>query len=288
MFTENLLKRLTAPIEDFGKLGDTISTDDGPLTFIDNGAKILAVGHLDFVLWNARPKINKQCGNVKIEDTPQLDDRLGVWMILDVLKNAGINADVLLTDSEEVGSSTAQYFQPNKDYDCIIEFDRAGSDVVMYDYEDDDCSQILESVGYWIGSGSFTDICYLQHLGVKGFNFGVGYHQQHSKGCYANLSETFDSFQKFQDFYAQWEGYRFEHTPKLGCIESDPWRDDNGWYSWNKQTNDWNQETDEEMRNELLEEHAAVMFSELFDELTEEQQEAVILEVDQISYIYKT
>ena len=230
MYTKNLLKRLTTPIDDFAKLGDTISTDNGPLTFIDNNANILAVGHLDFVLWNDKPKITRQWGNVKIENTPQLDDRLGVWMILDVLKDANINADILLTDEEESGRSTAQYFKSAKEYNYIVEFDRAGSDVVMYDYEDDDCSQILESVDYSVGSGSFTDICYLSHLGVKGFNFGVGYHNQHTSGCYANLSETFDSFRKFQDFHSQWSGWRFEHTPT--------WEDQGREWDWNwKPTN---------------------------------------------------
>lgn len=235
MNISKLKKRLTDPIESFAKLGDTISTEHGPLTYIDRGANVLAVAHLDFVYWNPRPKITKQYNNVKITKCPQLDDRLGAWMALDVLPRAGIKCDVLLTDSEEIGKSTAQFFDAPKDYNWIMQFDRAGSDVVMYDYEDQESVDILESYGYYVGVGAYTDICYLNHLGCKGFNFGVGYHDQHTKDCYANLSETFDSFRKVQDFYNDYKDTYLEHVEweyvsndddlNIECMESSDWND---------------------------------------------------------------
>ena len=211
MFTKRLRKRLTAKKEEFAGMGDTIQTEHGPLTYIDRGGDILAVAHLDWVLFNENPKITKQFENVRIEECPQLDDRLGAWMCLDVLPEAGITCDVLLTDSEESGNSTAQFFQAPKDYNFMIQFDRAGSDAVMYEYEDQFCHDILTECGYEVGYGSFTDICYLSHLGCKGFNFGVGYHDQHSDGCHANLAETFNSFSKVQSMIAEWGGERFPH-----------------------------------------------------------------------------
>lgn len=213
MNTRHLLKRLTAPIEKFAQLGDTVYTEHGPMTYIDNKSDVLAVAHLDWVLFNAYPKITKQYQNVKIEDCPQLDDRLGVWMILDVFHRAGIKCDILLCDSEETGNSTSKHFPDytNKKYNWMVEFDRAGSDMVMYDYETRELEDIFESLDYQVGYGSFTDICELNTLGCKGFNFGVGYHGQHTKNCYANLAETFDSFRKFQTFYAKYKNTHFPH-----------------------------------------------------------------------------
>lgn len=212
MNCKGLLQRLTDPIEAFASLGDTTHTAHGPLTYIDRGSNVLAVAHLDWVKFNQHPVIRKQYQNIRISQCPQLDDRLGAWMILDVLPRAGITCDVLLTDSEESGNSTAKHFNPPKKYNWIMEFDRAGSDVVMYDYEDKEVRDLMREYEYRVGSGSFTDICELQDLGCKAFNFGVGYHNQHTDECYANLSETFDSFRKVQEFYEHWKDEHFPHT----------------------------------------------------------------------------
>lgn len=207
-----LIKRLTDPIEKFSKLGDTTDTLFGPLTYIDRGGDILAVAHLDYVKWNPKPNIRTTFKNTRITNCPQLDDRLGAWMCIDILPLANCKCDVLLTDSEEIGQSTAKYFNPTKDYNWIVEFDRAGSDTVMYEYEDTECKNLLRDYNIQTGYGSFTDICDLEHLKCKGFNFGVGYHDQHTDLCYANLSETFASFTKFLEFYKDWKDCKFEHT----------------------------------------------------------------------------
>ena len=151
MNTKGLYKRLTDPIEKFAKLGDTQHTEHGPLTYIDRGGDVLAVAHLDWVKFNPKPKLTKQYNNLCITNCPQLDDRLGAWMVLDVLPRAGIKCDVLLTDSEETHNSTAQYFKPPKQYNWMMQFDRAGSDMVMYDFEDRKMSDMMESYDYEVG-----------------------------------------------------------------------------------------------------------------------------------------
>jgi len=170
----------------------------------------LAVGHLDYVDFK-KPKIKKQYKNTLIYDCPQLDDRLGVWVILDQLKKAGIKCDILLTDSEEDGQSTAQYFKPPKQYNWMMEFDRQGGGTAMYDYEDQTTRDLVREYDYDVDHGSFTDLCELYHLKCKGFNFGVGYHRQHTDKCYANLSETFDSLRKVQSMYRDWSDTYLEH-----------------------------------------------------------------------------
>lgn len=212
---KRLAKRLrpktTKPFE---ALGDVQQTKHGPLIYQDNGANILAVGHLDFVKY-AKPTISKD-----LVRCPQLDDRLGVWVILDILKEAGLKFDVLLTDSEEVGQSTAQYFESPKKYNWMFEFDRMGTDVVMYDFHTQELALNLEDHGFDVGYGSFTDICYLEQLGVAGFNFGVGYHNQHTDRCYADLNQTYENVVKFCHFYETNKDIEFPFDPNYAPPKS--------------------------------------------------------------------
>ena len=102
--TRKLYNTLTAEIDCFEQFGDVKHTEHGPLIYQDNGADILAVAHLDYVKFNPSPKYRKN----KILKTPQLDDRLGAHVILNVLPNLGVKTDILLCDSEEIGQSTCQ------------------------------------------------------------------------------------------------------------------------------------------------------------------------------------
>lgn len=200
-----LRPRTTTP---FRHLGDVTETVHGPMIFQDNGADILAVGHLDYVAYQ-KPRIEGD-----IVRCTQLDDRLGVWVLLDVLPRLGLKFDVLLTDSEELGQSTAQFFDPPKEYRWLFEFDRAGSDSVMYDYETPEYAELLESYGWKVGCGSFSDISYLEHLGVAGFNLGTGYHSAHTQQCYANLVETAESLNRFCRMYDDQKDVRMPHVPR--------------------------------------------------------------------------
>jgi hypothetical protein len=191
----------------FRSLGDVTETLHGPMIYQDNGADILAVAHLDYVDYT-RPRFQKH----KVF-CPQLDDRLGAWVILDLLPSLGLKYDVLLTDSEERGQSTAQYFKANKEYRWVFEFDRAGTDVVMYEFETPQLCDVLQDSGFEVGFGSFTDICELSDLGCAAFNFGVGYYNQHTRQCYANLRHTARNVSKFLEFFNRYEDTRFEHDP---------------------------------------------------------------------------
>ena len=186
------------------------------MIYIDNGGDTLGVGHLDWVLFNKKPKLETKYRNVFIDKTPQLDDRLGVWVLLHMLKEFNCNADILLTDSEENHETTAQYFSENnnKQYNWMFEFDRQGPGAVMYDYEEREHMELLRSYGYKTEYGSFTDICELEDLGCKGFNLGVGYHRQHTNECYANIGETFESLRKFAELWKDWHEMHLEHTER--------------------------------------------------------------------------
>jgi len=160
-------------------------TKHGPLLHLDRDSQVLGVAHLDTVDLNEdyiRQNPSRKRESAYVLNCPQLDDRLGAWVLLSVLPAFGVETDILLTDSEEIGQSTAQYFSEkcDKEYNWIYSFDRAGSDVVLYQYETPELVEKLESIGFSVGMGSYSDIAYMEGLGISGFNFGAGYHRQHT------------------------------------------------------------------------------------------------------------
>ena len=233
MLSQELLERLSetihlGTIRDFSQFGDLYynpskGKEKDEYVYIDGGpdAKILAVGHTDWVKgygqWATQvtPSISLDGRFVRAR---QLDDRLGVWIIMHVLPSllGGLPPyDILLTDQEESGNSTAYFFKPpeGKKYNWMFEFDRRGTDVVMYQYETPALLKLLKKSGFEVGNGSFTDICKLDHLGCAGFNFACGYHQEHSENCHVDLQDTMDQINRFVPFYRAYHKVKFKKSP---------------------------------------------------------------------------
>lgn len=170
------------------------------------GSKVLAVAHMDTVRETGSFRYVKT-GKDIIVASPNLDDRLGIYVILDLLPQFGIVTDVLLTDNEECCDSTAQFFPEvtkggGIEYNWIIEFDRAGEDVVLYGYEDTpDLKPALEAVGFSVGQGSYSDICELYSMQTGAFNMGIGYHFQHTPQCIASIGQLGRQLSRFESFY---------------------------------------------------------------------------------------
>jgi hypothetical protein len=209
---QQLRKRCLASIDSFHSEGDVHETPDGCYVYRDNGASILAVAHLDVVQSGPR-HFGHPKGNSNLIYNAQLDDRLGAWIILDVLPSIGINVDVLLTEGEESCRSTAAHFQTEKKYNWLIEFDRAGSDVVLYDYWTEELDTLLESKGNKVGVGTYSDISVLDHLGVAGLNWGIGYHNHHFRNAYFKVSECKEAIRRFVEFYSAHKNTRFPYVP---------------------------------------------------------------------------
>lgn len=189
--------------------------------FKDNGADVLFVGHLDTVVKHGQRTtrfLETDAGPVV--HSGALDDRLGVYIGLELLPRLGLNNDWLLTTGEEGGNSTGQWFDTEahfldgKVYDWVIEFDRGGTDVVMYQYENWAMKALVEKSGARVGIGAYSDISYMEHLRVKMFNWGVGYQDYHSTRGHAYLWDTWKMVAHYLNFHAQNAGTRFEHTPK--------------------------------------------------------------------------
>lgn len=224
---DRLEERCLHPISDFRKLGSVLDTKDGPLIYIDKGSPILGVAHLDTVARKLPRSVS--WSNAKYKDgsiglpviqSIQLDDRLGVWMLLDLLPSMGMNFDVLLCDGEERGASTAKHFKPGKEYNWGFEFDRMGMGTVLYDYEDDDTwEQALQTHGFGIEMGSFSDISSLAHVGCCFANFGVGYHSQHTHQCHAYLDDTVLMAMEFETWLEDQGKTRYPYTHRPRCVD---------------------------------------------------------------------
>jgi hypothetical protein len=164
--------------------------------WVDRGAKVLGVAHLDSVqefdgLWMNHDYLS----------AATIDNRLGAWLMLYGLPELGMEFDVLLTDNEEYGMSTAQDYVADKEYNWMFSFDRSGDDVVCYQYDDKVFTALLESYDFNVGFGSYSDICELGHLGIKGINVGCGMYNYHSTNAYCDIEELMENVVKFKKFF---------------------------------------------------------------------------------------
>lgn len=183
----------------------------------DNGSNILAVAHLDTVVHEARRHTSfARTTDGLVVHSGALDDRLGAYIITELLPKLDLTFDWLLTVGEESGKSTAKFFTPpeGKDYLWGIEFDRGNMDVVMYCYDDFDTKALVRDCGARPGSGSFSDIAYLEHLEIKMFNWGVAYKDYHGPRGYAYLEDTFEMLVYFLTFHRQNEDNYLPHEKK--------------------------------------------------------------------------
>ena len=195
------------------------------LWYIDRQADILGVAHLDYV-----PQTRHFCtvriipGNYHVVYSGQLDNRLGVYTLLDVLRVSGIEFDVLLTTDEEACQSTARQFVTDKDYKWGFSFDRSGTqDVAMYQYLDDQTSDAIRQVGLLPAHGSYSDIVELEHLGCKMFNWCNGLVNGHSPEAHASTRDYLSCVYKFLEFYKVYHDVYMPHTPQDRIA---PWGDD--------------------------------------------------------------
>lgn len=210
IYTDVLRRRCLQPTHELmEEVGGIVECTNGlNYAFRAAGNKILAVAHCDSVTCDTDHFFTKN----GVVWCTRLDDRLGVFTILDILPAMGIEVDILLTDGEESGNSTARFIEIPKtcEYNWIVQFDRRGTDVVTYQFGemDDDIEKFFGKPGW----GSYSDICELDWLGCSAMNVGVGYHEEHSLGSHAKLSEYRSQIRKFYSFWEANKDIHFEHT----------------------------------------------------------------------------
>lgn len=138
--------------------------------YVDNNAPVLLVAHIDTI---QTPKLTR--GNTGAG----FDDRLGCFLANQLAKEYPECFDLLLTDYEETGGSTARYFKPSHEYNFVVELDREGSDYVDYGLASDEMTAALEMEGFVKGQGSYSDILELDHLQCSKINLGIGTYNGH-------------------------------------------------------------------------------------------------------------
>ncbi len=212
---KKLRSRCLSSIESFSDEGVVTNTPNGPLIFRDNDSDILAVAHLDTVRQDRHFGFEKSKSDILYNC--QLDDRLGAWIILDVLPEHDITVDVLLTTEEESCMSTAEYFTHNKQYNWLVEFDRAGTDVVTYKYRNTNWLNALRNEGNRIKFGSYSDICVLEHLEAQAVNWGIGSYDGHNRESWCSISELNKAIDRFVEFYKINHEIYFPHEPGRNC-----------------------------------------------------------------------
>lgn len=189
-------------------LGDGLTS-----IYIDNGSPVLGVCHLDYVEIKYHFAVADLSGTTVF--CPRLDDRLGVYLLLDVVPYLVTHPyDILLTTGEETGHSSAVHFKTDKAYDWIFELDRRGLDAVTYHAESKEWRSALGAHNWSIGYGSYSDISSLKTTQPCCMvNFGIGYHDEHTRVCHAFISDIEKSVRRVASFYNANFGLSYEADP---------------------------------------------------------------------------
>lgn len=115
------------------------------------------------------------------------DDRAGIYAILEIIK-AGFRPSVIFTNYEEIGGGGADELLikyqkcPFKYCNMLIELDRANKkDAVYYDCANEDFADYIESFGFEISWGTFTDVRFIAPVwGIAAVNLSIGYEDEHT------------------------------------------------------------------------------------------------------------
>lgn len=198
----------------FEKYGEVRKGKHGTHIFKDNGAQVLAVAHLDTV------SPSKLFTPVPLDSglwlmSRAMDDRLGAYIITEWLPKFGLVYDLLLTEGEEKGQSTAKDFEvpEGKQYNWMFEFDRMGTDSVMYQYDDKEWKEAVSKYTK-TGFGSFSDIGDLEHLGCKGVNWACAYYNAHETWACCHPATVATQVEGFLHFFRKHSRTYWPHKKK--------------------------------------------------------------------------
>ena len=175
------------------------------------GSKILLVAHIDTVLPPTTPVFNQ--GRILAQG---LDDRLGVYLAFALFGQRN-DVDVLITDEEEKGSSTAELVPSfaTQQYNMIVGLDRKDLDFVDYGRADDALIDAASEFREW-GWGSFSDIDFFKAYHCGCINWGIGYHDAHGKGSYVKVDDLVKCIKELTGFLDKHGKTHFQpHEPVL-------------------------------------------------------------------------
>jgi hypothetical protein len=162
--------------------------------FLVNKPKILFIAHRDTV--------RKPAGMVIFNNyiiSPVIDNRLGMNLGVNLAKTFNF-IDILITDGEEMGMSTARFI-PKKvveKYNWIFSIDRMGKYPVTYHHYNSQAYKSLIRIFGSIAYGTFSDISEIDE--VFCINFPAGHQSDHQELNYGRLDDIEDCFNKIVEF----------------------------------------------------------------------------------------
>ncbi len=179
-----------------------IVVDDG-YVFAQGDFPVLLVAHMDTVHKKLPKFIKNNNGVLSSPNGIGGDDRCGIYMILDIVKQ--INCSVLFTEDEEIGGIGAGKFARSElakslkgKFNYAIEFDRKGNkDAVFYECDNPDFEKFITKEFFKTDFGSYSDIVDVAPvLGCAAVNLSCGYHKAHTKEEYVVWKEMKTSIEQ--------------------------------------------------------------------------------------------
>ena len=168
------------------------------------------------------------------------DDRAGVYAIVQILKS-GLRPTIIFTTDEEKGCLGAEVLVKNLPIapvklKYIIEMDRRGSDdCVFYQCDNEQFESYVESFGFVMNFGSFSDISVIcPKWGVAGVNLSIGYYDEHSYSETLYIGQMFSTIEKVKHMLLDADkADKFEYKELLAkewyAKYMHPTEDDWGW-----------------------------------------------------------
>lgn len=212
----SLVSKLPNVLEKFYSKENIVvsSADASSYIYVKGSEPFMVVAHLDTVHKTLCTEINykfykKDSRTITSLSSPQGiggDDRCGVILILSLLNSTNLRPSILFTCGEEIGGYGARAFTKQVkelSLNFIVEFDRKGNtDVVRYSDDSLELTKALESFGFKLSWGSFSDISILApHYGISAVNLSSGYYNAHTTNEYVIVEEMEDILNKAVAFF---------------------------------------------------------------------------------------
>lgn len=211
MSQKKLKQYLVSAVKDY-YTKDKIVVKDGYI-FIEGNIPVMLTAHMDTV--HEKPikdyyewvETQEEKYDVHVLSSPQGiggDDRCGIWIILQILKETELRPYIIFCEDEEIGCVGASKFCKNtrllnkcESIKFIVELDRRGKhDLVFYDCDNLDFIQWCEEVTGWKENyGTCSDISYLApEIGCSAVNLSCGYYDEHRLYHTVIIEEMFNTF----------------------------------------------------------------------------------------------
>lgn len=195
-----------------------VENQDGFL-YAKGEVPVLLVAHMDTVHRQLPTKIVEVDGKISSPQGIGGDDRCGVFMIMNIIKN--LRCSVLLCEDEESGGIGARKFTKSQfidklDVNYMIEFDRMNAnDAVFYSCDNPGFTDfVTDCTGFKTAFGSFSDISVVAPAAkVAAVNMSCGYYKAHTTDEYVVYEEMMNTIEAAEALIKT-ECDKFEYIPK--------------------------------------------------------------------------